>query len=576
MTLENLESILESASTATSYSRGLHLFQNEAVFDTYRQGILITGKCEGNSEPFYRIQVRLDEGGIQEAFCDCPYDRSGYCKHIIALILAYIHNPDRFIEQESIEEMLAKMEKVELISLIGKMIEKNPDLYDWMQKEVQPIAEQNTTSESHSIRNTEISIADYRRQIQYVLHSLDGYRPSQAYWMMGGMVDELRQMSDSAQAFLNKEDAKSALAILTTLLIEVGSRYPEFDDSEGELGGFLQDLILPMVESILSLDLNTSERRRRKNELENVIEDLQEYEFFDLDAILVAYNYGWSDKPLDDLEDYNNDPNLLNEAKLNILDRNNRTAEFLDLCLKAGQYLRFILKMIEIGEFDTAFDIASKTLTQAEDILQVSKKLREGGHLTEALHLAEQGLKMGGSKVALGSWLGQIEESQERIEQAIQAYQAAFIQLPSLSLYQTLKRLCDTDWKTFKPTIMGVFENGRFSDDLVSIYLFEKEWDAAIAIADCLWESQYDLVEKVVDKVINDRQDWAIQMCLKQAQLLINRTQSKYYSIAVLWLAKVKRAYLSTGKKSEWQSYLEGLKTKYARRPALQEELRRL
>jgi uncharacterized Zn finger protein len=57
---------------------------------------------------------------------------------------------------------------------------------------------------------------------------------------------------------------------------------------------------------------------------------------------------------------------------------------------------------------------------------------------------------------------------------------------------------------------------------------------------------------------------------------LIARTQSKYYSIAVNWLGKMKKAYISTGRKAEWLEYLENLKAKYYRRPALQAELRRL
>jgi len=46
--------------------------------------------CEGSYT--YHLRVELDEGGIQSAFCTCPYDYAGYCKHIVALLLTYIHN----------------------------------------------------------------------------------------------------------------------------------------------------------------------------------------------------------------------------------------------------------------------------------------------------------------------------------------------------------------------------------------------------------------------------------------------------------------------------------------------------
>jgi uncharacterized Zn finger protein len=94
------ENILKSLSSPESFTRGHDLYQSDAVFDTFRKGDLLTGKCEGSSAPFYQLRVQMDEGGIQEASCTCPYDRGGYCKHIVALMLTYVHNPDAFIEKK--------------------------------------------------------------------------------------------------------------------------------------------------------------------------------------------------------------------------------------------------------------------------------------------------------------------------------------------------------------------------------------------------------------------------------------------------------------------------------------------
>ena len=108
------------------------------------------------------------------------------------------------------------------------------------------------------------------------------------------------------------------------------------------------------------------------------------------------------------------------------------------------------------------------------------------------------------------------------------------------------------------------------------IYLNEEEWDAAIAVANRIGDWQNNLIEKVADGVISVRQDWVIQACQNQAQSLIDKTQSKYYAIAGRWLSKMKQAYVSTDRKAEWQAYLDGLKSTYSRRPALQAKLREL
>jgi len=568
--------ILKSCSSPESFTRGHDLYQSDAVFDTFQKDDLLTGKCEGSSAPFYQIHVQLDEGGIQEASCTCPYDWGGYCKHIIALMLTYMHNPDAFIEQKNINELLEQLDKDDLVHLITKMADKNPDLYSWLQTAIPAVLAKSQPAQQRNKRKTVVSKTAYKRQIQSILHSLQGYRMSEAYLMMGGMVDQLDHVRDTAYDFLEADDAQGALIILTTLLTEVSGSYEQFDDTDGELGGLFSELSLPLVEAILSADLSKTERHNLIIELEPVVEELSAYGIDDLDVILAALNLGWSEEVLDELEDYDYDEAILTEAKLNILERQNRIEEYLKLCLEAGEYRRYILKQIEVGEFEKAKEVAWKTLTLASEALMVAMALRDAGHLLDALRLAEKGLDLDGSKHDLGTWLGPIEEAQGQIDKAIQAYQAAFTSLPSLTLYGILKKLSGMNWGNLKPILMQILQASPHMDVLVDVYLSEEEWDIAISIAKKAGEWNYSLIEKVADAVFPFRPDWVIQASRKQAEGLIAKTQSKYYATAARWLAKMKQAYLASGRKAEWLSYLEGLKSTYSRRPALQAELRKL
>jgi len=589
MSTKITEDTLKSLSSPESFDRGYNLFLSGAVFDTLRQGDLLTGKCEGTGAPFYQLRVRVGEGGIQGADCTCPYEWGGYCKHIVALMLTYIHDPDAFPEQQALEDLLEGLEKDDLVRLIVKMIDRHPDLYAWLKTAVATASIKSDPSPANGKRKTQVSKTEYRREIQSILHSLRGYRMSEAYWMMGGMVDQLNAVRDSAYEFLAAGDAEGALVILTTLLVEVSGSYAEFDDSDGELGGFLADLTLPMMEAILSAGLSQSEKRRLSEDLEPVIAELADYGIEGLDGILAALEQSWSPEPPADLEDADledegYDDTLLVEARLNVLERQNQVEEFLQLCLEYGEHRRYILKQIEVGAYEKAVETASKTLTQAEDAWMVARALRDAGLLQEGLQLAEKGLGLYGSKHGLGAWLGPIEESQGRIQQAIQAYQAAFTSQPSLDLYAALKRLSGRepggdsggDWRKLKPALMQVLQASPSTDVLVDVYLFEEEWDWAIDVAGREGDWNYPLIEKVADAVLPFRPDWVIQASRKQAEGMIVRTQSKYYPAAARWLAKMKQAYLSAGRNAEWLAYLDGLKQTYARRPALQAELRKL
>jgi uncharacterized Zn finger protein len=126
----------------------------------------------------------------------------------------------------------------------------------------------------------------------------------------------------------------------------------------------------------------------------------------------------------------------------------------------------------------------------------------------------------------------------------------------------------------FEIGLMQVIQVSHYSDVLVDVYLSEEKWDQAIIVTDKAGEWNYSIIEKVADAVFSFHPDWVIQASRKQAEGLIAKTQSKYYATAVRWLAKMKQAYLSSGRKAEWFSYLDELKNTYSRRPALQAELR--
>ena len=575
MSIEITESAIQSASTATSFARGYELYREGAIFDTFIQGQVLTGKCQGSSAPYYKLHVKIDNGGFKEALCSCPYDWGGYCKHLVALMLIYVYDPDEFVELENVTTLLSSMEKEDLVKLVVKMIGDDPNMNLHLQNDLQAIEEKNGEGNSRKKRKTTVKKADYRRKVRYILHSLDGYRPSEAYWMVPGMVAQLAEVRDSAALFLNDGGAEGALVILTALLTEVGNAFGNIDDSNGDMGYFLDELVLPMVETILSNNLSKTQRDQLLKEIIPVIADLEDYGVDYLGAILEAAEYGWSDDPMRVMGE-NYYPGVLNEARLNVLERQERNDEYLNLCLIIGDYLRYSLKQIDLGRVETGFDMARKTLTRVDDALVVAITLSNVGKLDEAVEIAWIGMELDGNKRTLGVWLGEVEEVKGRKEHAIRAYHEAFINLPSFGLYQTLKKLSGDDWEALRQGLMDKLDEDAHSRTLAEIFLDEKQWDASIALVDRVGDQSYQLVEDVATKVEKHRPEWVIEVSKRQALELISRTQSKYYAIAVNWLVRVRNAFFRLGREAEWQEYLDELRRTNSRRRALLAELERL
>jgi hypothetical protein len=79
------EAVIRAGANEKSFQRGRELYRSGAISNASIQGQSLSGECEGNESPFYKVRVELDGGGIRTAMCTCPYDFGGYCKHIVAL-----------------------------------------------------------------------------------------------------------------------------------------------------------------------------------------------------------------------------------------------------------------------------------------------------------------------------------------------------------------------------------------------------------------------------------------------------------------------------------------------------------
>jgi len=577
------EAMIRDACAPQSFERGQEYYHSGAIYNTARLRNLLLGECEGTSAPSYRVQVGLDEAGVRSAACTCPYDWGGYCKHIVALLLTYVHKPEVFVERPEPEDLLAPLSREDLVKLLGKLLQRQPDLYDWLEAEIQ-----RPQGKAKHIRTAPVGVQEYRRQINAILHSLDRMRPSQAYWHMDEMVERLREVQESARQFLEKGDAQSALTILMALVEEVSRQYGELDDSDGTLGGFMEDLGLPLAEAILSAELTETEREAISNKLEELAAHLSDFGIeAALELAIAAAVRGWSGGEAGaggSVQEEEGDGGnwgaqvsaSMNEAKLNVLQRRGEVEAYLALARSTGHYTRYAAKLLDLGRTDEGVAAAMAHLTTADQVLVIAQRLRELGRVKEAIHLGEHGLALTAKKYELARWLGPLEEGCGRTDKALHAYLAAFAEGPSLSGYLTIQRLAGSTWHDLKPKVMEMLRTSHNTDALADVLLAEGEWDSAIRVADGEKGWGYSLVEKVADAVVPHRPDWVIKVCRQQAEELIETRQSKYYGAAAHWLTKMKAAFVSRGQEREWKDYVEELRNKYSRRPALQAELRRL
>ena len=121
------EELILTKVTAKSFERGRNYYESGVVESIVQRGDRLFAEVLGSECDPYHVGVNL-QGDYFSASCTCPYDWEGYCKHIVAALLTWIHDRDSVAVRAPIEDMLSKLDADKLKSLILMMVESEPHL----------------------------------------------------------------------------------------------------------------------------------------------------------------------------------------------------------------------------------------------------------------------------------------------------------------------------------------------------------------------------------------------------------------------------------------------------------------
>lgn len=198
MTIPNFtNSMLRDHATAKSFERGEGYFWQGAVGVLVVRGERLEGEVEGSQYEPYRVQVSFDQAGITDTYCTCPYDWGGWCKHIVAVLLAYLDNPQAVEERASLESQIKALEAQQLQALLLRLLD-TPAITDLIERELKRIEatslvprhpdgrkegkEEPLANESSAKRRTAVDPTPFRQQVSRLLSELQQMRPSVAYY----------------------------------------------------------------------------------------------------------------------------------------------------------------------------------------------------------------------------------------------------------------------------------------------------------------------------------------------------------------------------------------------------------
>ena len=114
--------------TETSFNRGVEYFHAGTIGNPVLHGYSLSATCGGSNLEPYRLSVELMPTGIADTHCSCPYTGEGDCKHIVALLLTYVHAPETIYSVETLLSTLAENPASSLLQVISELLKRAPEL----------------------------------------------------------------------------------------------------------------------------------------------------------------------------------------------------------------------------------------------------------------------------------------------------------------------------------------------------------------------------------------------------------------------------------------------------------------
>ena len=560
-----------------SFDRGRHYFRDRAIFDVRREGRTLKAACHGSlPEPYY-LHVTFGDNGIAEADCSCPVGDGGFCKHVVALLLTWLADPDVFVETEPVEQALQRRSKEELIGLIRLMLTRHPELEDLV------------AMPSPGSRQESLEPGIIERQVRRVF-SGDLYEWGSAYRVGRDLERIMRQ----GEAYAQHGDWASLFALCRALADGIMEHYEMLHDENGDVAEVVNTCV-----TYLGRILEHATDSALRSDVAQLL-----YEVMRWDVAMGGMDLGYEAKDFllahataderadvrarieDDLkrlgpaDDWSSGWRRETLGGL-LLDFHSGEVDdetYLQVCRASGRTEDLVARLLQLGRLSEALTAARAASDYI--LLQLTPHFLGHGHgdAIDALVLNRLGDDTDRRLVA---WLKERARDRGDAELAERLAERLFMADPSVERYAEVLALSRTLGRedTVRTALRKRLESQKTYAVLIDVYLHDDEPDEALKLLylsekEGGWygrRSQMRLT--VADAVAEARPEEALQLYLDAVTGLTEQRGRDNYAEAARLLHKVRAIYQRRGKHEDWTLFIDELRDTFKQLPALKDEL---
>jgi len=543
---EITEDIINDLASGTSLRKGYSYFHDGAVVKLWIESGAYRAHVEGSE--LYTVTVSEKKGSIQTD-CTCPYDWGGVCKHVVAAMLAIVHDKGIKKHKRDTKDIKALIEKVDagrLKAFLFEILSGDAALLGDFKIFAKGKEETANTSEK------------YKKEILSQLNKLKdkGYYYDDYHDSYEHPISEITEnFSEIAEKYANQGNYKEAIKIYQGIC----DAYIESLQNE-RLEDFYDDTHYTAEQAVNSMS----------NHIRNLslsINDKKPY----LDYLIQAYNA------------------FLNKEVFRVVfPKTVITTEEADYVLsKQGVDLipPIVLSLLIVkGEPESVFSFGEKHYKEYPEMAApLSTFYLKRNRRDKAIATAENAIEIIQSKgidlhfgfplfnplKELREFLGECYILESDYPKILENLIMLICHERDIAYYKKLKKIIKT--KQEKDAIIERLEKLLDSDyDLLfKIYSIEDDYDRMLKLAKK--SARFDVFNLIVKKIRDRYPGECFELYKKKINDFTEDVKNRdAYRQAAYWLKLMKEI---PGTQDKFRKYIEHLREKYRRRPAFIDEI---
>jgi hypothetical protein len=624
------EADIRALSDEASFRKGYDAYLSHAIVEPTLSASVLRAFCHGSSGNSYRVEVTLLPTGetsghkLASAACSCP--RGGFCKHLIALLLTWLYQPERFVLRTGLLGRLSEKSREELLALLEQLLQRQPDIAPLLEVLLELPLGSTPPGKQRPGRGREPTLdpATIESQVASAFYNAgDGWDAA------GRIAPELDRLCDLGKSFAEAGQWANAQVVYAAVAEETMVQYEGVHD-EGQIGWVLgacaaglvacleAQSVLPRSERLEALEreallatlfdlwkfgnqyggtevgiptaiaaqATVGERKRMEAALREELRPGQEF------------SSRWHNRSIVDFLVLLKQADQCSEE--DILEEYRQASLYKEL---AEHYLRF-------DRAKEALDVAHMHLTEPMDVtwfagqlLQVDEAWRERAlALVEArLQESEQALQSQAQDFTRAQsidtyrrWLSEKYLLYGKIQHALDIERARFQAHPDEATYRSVRSTAQAPgqpeevWPDLRPELIRTLEQQGRWGALITVYLDEGAVSQALAALAELERPQRTSLSaygyhveaplsryqaQVAAAAEESYPEEAIRLYKRVVQWLIDGRGRANYQQAVGYLDRVRQLYQQQKREPAWQAYITDVRTSNKSLRALKEEL---